>query len=239
MSGLRASLCAAVFSVLLSASSNQVAVDAGTIAAPKIENNIADPEELDGWRRMKEGEVVVQLTEANQIKYVTGKILIHDNPANVWKVLANPYEFEKKIAPHMTKVEMLTDRAEYTVMRCRFDICPPIPSISYDVASDYRLNEEITFHRVGGAFKDFRGNWLLKPHEQGKSTEVIYSMYIDTGLPVPQWIVRKAVRMELPKTLIGLRERLHKQSTIGGAVVTRSIMAAQGLTTAHINQVTP
>ncbi len=236
MSSLQMLLCFLIFSHFCTwANQLQSALDAPH--APRFLDDAKcatqESSEPDAWKRLKAGEVLVSSSEEGQTKFVVSRILIAQPPDKVWQVLANPFEFERKISPRMSKVQVLHDAPERSVLRCRMDIFPPIPSISYDVESTYRPLEEVAFHRIGGAFKDFKGCWGLRPHENGASTEVIYSMYIDTGLPVPQWIVRKAIKMELPRTLLALRKRIIHPATTHGAEETRSILAVHPLTTAH------
>lgn len=178
-------------------------------------------------RRLKDGEVLVESDDKNDNRFVVARILINDNPINVWRILTNPFEFAGKISPRMKDVEILEDTAERSVMKCKMEVFPPlIPFISYTVESDYKLHEFVQFKRVAGSLKDFSGTWALAPREGGQATEVTYSMHVDPGLPVPQWIIRKAMRMELPRTLIALRQRVtNSNATAIGAEPLKTILA--------------
>ncbi|MDZ4837822.1 MAG: SRPBCC family protein [Candidatus Melainabacteria bacterium] len=175
--------------------------------------------EIDNWRRLKEGDVIIESDDKGHNRFVVARILIGETPSNVWRVLTNPYEFAGKISPRMKDVQMIHDSAERSVMKCKMEVFPPlIPFISYTVESDYKLHEFVQFRRIAGSLKDFSGTWALAPRENGQATEVTYSMHVDPGLPVPQWIIRKAMKMELPQTLIALRERVvnNDATAIGG-----------------------
>lgn len=198
-----------------------------------VENQSADrtnkvlKAETENWRRLKAGDVIVDSDDKGDNRFVVARILISDNPVSVWRVLTNPFEFAGKISPRMKDVEILQDTAERSVMKCKMEVFPPlIPFISYTVESDYKLHEFVSFKRVAGSLKDFSGTWALTPREDGQATEVTYSMHVDPGLPVPQWIIRKAMRMELPRTLIALRERIiNSGATTAGAEPLKSILA--------------
>ncbi len=198
-------------------------------ASPSLAHDV-QAESGQEWRRLKDGEVIVESDDNGATtRFVVAKILIDDSPESVWRILTNPFEFQGKISPRMKEVEMLEDKAERSVMRCRVEVFPPVLSfITYTVESEYRPCEEIVFKRIGGTLKDFKGSWALSARENGRSTVVKYSMYVDPGLPVPQWLVRKAVRMELPRTLTALRDRIRAGDTAGGAQGLRSTMAAGG-----------
>ncbi|MBI1270555.1 hypothetical protein GC174_08995 [bacterium] len=181
--------------------------------------------------RLERGEVLVGLKNVGAKKYVTGRIIISHPIEKVWPVMGNPYEFENNISPGMQNLEVLTDTAGCSVMKVtiknNFPI--PLPPISYTVKSHYSHKEDgsfIEFKRMNGTFRDFHGFWQAKSVNGGSKTEVLYSMYLDTGFYVPQWIVRKGVSGELPKTLNSLRDRVDEICALTSKPLTRSISAA-------------
>lgn len=181
--------------------------------------------------RLNSGEVVVGLKNLGEKRYVTGKVLIPYSIDKVWPIMVNPYEFENNISPGMQNLEVLTDTNKFTVMKVtiknNFPI--PLPPISYTVKSKYLHKDSgsfIEFNRMGGTFKDFHGFWQAKSVQGGKKTEVLYSMYLDPGFYVPQWIIRKGVSAELPKTLNSLRKRVDSICNLSASPVKKSINAA-------------
>lgn len=181
--------------------------------------------------RLERGEVLVGLKNIGEKKYVTGRVVISHPIDKVWPVMVNPYEFENNISPGMKNLEVLTDTAGCSVMKVtiknNFPI--PLPPISYTVKSHYSHKEDgsfIEFKRMNGTFRDFHGFWQAKSVNGGSKTEVLYSMYLDTGFYVPQWIVRKGVSGELPKTLNSLRDRVDEICSLTSKPLTRSISAA-------------
>jgi hypothetical protein len=220
----RAALAVATLLVFVTASTSSGEARQVTSVMRKS-TELAKPENAD-WRRLKGGEILVDAVDQGSTRYVVARILIEDTPHNVWRVLTNPFEFEGKISPRMKDVEILVDASTRSVMKCKVEIFPPIiPFISYTVESDYKPFEQVLFKRVDGSLKDFRGGWYLAPRESGASTEVTYQMFVDPGMPVPQWIIRKAMRMELPRTLNALRDRIKGSDTAIGAEPLRTILA--------------
>jgi len=210
---------------------DKVAAD-GSVKTPVGSEKSYDAEkilrdETETWRRLKEGDVIVDADDKGENRFVVARILIGETPVNVWRILTNPFEFAGKISPRMKDVQILHDTAERSIMKCKMEVFPPlIPFISYTVESDYKLHESVQFKRVAGSLKDFSGTWALASREGGQATEVTYSMHVDPGLPIPQWIIRKAMKMELPRTLIALRQRVvNSDATIPGAEPLKSILA--------------
>ena len=168
---------------------------------------------LSVTERLDKGEVVVGLKEIGKKKFVTGRVWIPYSLDKVWPIMVNPYEFKSNISPGMRDLEVITDTANMSVLKvtAKYPIPLPIPPISYTVQSNYSHspdNSLVEFKRVGGALKDFHGFWRAKSICHGTKTEIFYSMYIEPGFFVPQWIIRRGVSGQLPDTLNSLRKRI-------------------------------
>lgn len=179
--------------------------------------------------RLQSGQVVVQLKKKEDLNYVEGKVLINQPPSRVWPIMTNPFEFEGKISPRMTQVQVMVDKIDLSLLKCKVHIGFFIPDITYVVESRYEPVERISFKRTAGDLKDFRGEWEVRPACGGSKTELTYSMFIDPGIPVPQWIIREGVKSELPRILNGLRDRVNAIYTQNEAPEARSILAAGNL----------
>lgn len=170
-------------------------------------------ESTDEKKKLDKGEVVVGLKDVGSTKFVTGKIIIDQSPDKVWPIMVNPFEFRGRISPRVKNVEVMTDQSHLSVLRMTMDTAPLplLPQLSYTVESRYEQNEKggrIEFRRIAGTLKDFRGFWEMSPAHGGTKTQLTYSMFLDPGFFVPQWIVREGVKSELPRTLVALRKRI-------------------------------
>lgn len=148
-----------------------------------------------------------------QVQYVVARLKIPYTVEQVWPVMANPYEFEQKISPRFHNDEVLLDTDSVSVISCHVNTVAFLPAIRYTVESRYENRRRISFHSLSGDLKDFRGSWELDPADGGKSSLVTYSLFVQPNLPVPQWIVRHAVKAEIPHILNSLRERVHRLAT--------------------------
>jgi carbon monoxide dehydrogenase subunit G len=194
--------------------SASVALAAPHTVAPEGGHSVVHAAENLELQQLEKGQVVVGLKDVGNTKYVTGKILINEPPEKVWPIMVNPFEFQGKISPRTKKVEVFTDEANLSVMKMTMDTSPVpfLPQMSYTVESRYEQSDKggrIEFRRIAGVVKDFRGCWDMAPADGGTKTELTYSMYIDPGFFVPQWIVREGVKGELPRTLSALRDRIN------------------------------
>ncbi len=167
--------------------------------------------EVAAYEKLEKGEIIVGMKTIGETKFVTGRMIVSQPPERVWPIMVNPYEFKGTISPRMTDLDVLVDQATTSTLKVNMDIMFPIPPITYIVKSKYQhsaLGGKIDFWRIGGTLKDFRGQWIMMPRDHGTKTELLYSMYLDPGFFVPQWIIRQGVRAELPKTLEALRSRV-------------------------------
>jgi ribosome-associated toxin RatA of RatAB toxin-antitoxin module len=178
--------------------------------------------------RLAKGEVVVGLRNVGSVRYVTGTILLDHSPEQVWPIMVNPFEFQGKISPRMKTVEVMLDKEDESILRVTLDLGFFIPNFTYTVDSKYSRNERIDFKRLGGTLKDFSGSWEMKPADNGTKTELTYSMYVDPGFFVPQWVMREGVKVELPTTLTALRKRLDGVYEHQNSLEPKSILAARG-----------
>jgi len=159
--------------------------------------------------RLKKGDIVIEVKESGTEKIVSGRILLDDSAEKIWPILANPYEFANGLYPRMRKIEILKNEKEHSRMSCTIDLGMVLPKIVATVDTDYVPARRIDFHKVGGSLKSLSGGWTLTPQADGK-TEVAYWMNIDPGIPVPAWVVREGIKMELPNTLKAVRKRLNE-----------------------------
>ncbi|CAM6000541.1 unnamed protein product [Sphagnum balticum] len=190
---------------------------------PLSARNIVAPNNLE--ERLERGEVIVGLKDEGPVKFVTGSVLINEPPEKVWPIMVNPFEFRGRISPRMKEVEVMKDSADVSVLKVTLDVIV-IPHFTYVVESRYENSERVDFHRIGGTLKDFKGYWAMNPAHNGTQTQLTYSMYIDPGFPVPQWIIREGVKSELPKTLLALRKRVNEVYEKSEKPVSHTILAA-------------
>lgn len=182
-------------------------------------------------QKLDNGEVVVGMENVGKTKFVTGRVLIDQPPEKVWPIMVNPFEFQQKISPRMKTCEVVVDKLQKSILKVTMDTFP-IPDVTYLVESDYTRTDggaRIDFHRIGGTLKDFKGHWLMNPAHHGQKTELVYSMYLDPGFYVPQWIVRMGVKQELPRTLLALRKRVDEVVANNSALEKKTILAATPL----------
>ncbi|PWU00399.1 MAG: hypothetical protein C5B53_04115 [Candidatus Melainabacteria bacterium] len=218
MTGRTPQIHALVFVLLFSATMN-LNSEAIAVEVPSIASR----------NHSKPGDVLVRVQNHGSAKTVVGTIEIDQSPHRIWPILVNPYELQASICPRMKEIEMLCDEPNTSLMKVKVDCGIFFPHISYIVESKYTRNQRIDFRRIGGTLKDFTGYWQIEPLDDGSRSRVTYSLFIEPGIPVPQWLVREAIKVELPKTLRALRRRVDYLCEGNHKAISKTILAAKPL----------
>jgi hypothetical protein len=80
-----------------------------------------------------------------------------------------------------------------------------IPKLTYEFRASYEQPSRVSIERISGDLRTLRGSWVLQ--SEGDDTIAHYAIVLAPGFWVPHWIVRAALRRDLPKMLRALRTR--------------------------------
>ena len=69
-------------------------------------------------------------------------------------------------------------------------------------------------HRLSGAFKQVDGYWKLDPLDGGHTTLVTYASYVDGGFLVPQGLVKRQSRIDMPQVMSTLKAQTESQGAV-------------------------
>jgi Polyketide cyclase / dehydrase and lipid transport len=87
-----------------------------------------------------------------------------------------------------------------------------VPKVTYEIRALYDQPSRVSIERVAGDLRDLRGSWELQ--SDGEYTIAHYSVELVPGFWVPQWLVKSALRRDLPKMLRALRSRAEALQTL-------------------------
>jgi uncharacterized membrane protein len=90
-----------------------------------------------------------------------------------------------------------------------------MPDAYYVIRADYERFERIRFSNVRGDFRENRGEWALRPVDDGKAIIVTYRVYVVPRFYVPRWILRSALKRDLPQLMAALRARVEAPPPAG------------------------
>src|SRR5271169_2563179 len=151
-------------------------------------------------------EVRVSLDSAEQSGNAIATVRIHARREVVWSLITSCPE-SLILVPGLVACQVLEtapDRS-WQLIRHVMNYSWFVPKLTYDIRASYEQPLRVSIERVSGDLRILRGSWVLS--SDGDYTLAHYAVDLAPGFWVPQWIVRSALRRDLPKMLRALRSR--------------------------------
>jgi len=151
-------------------------------------------------------EVHVFLDPAEQSGNAKATVRIHARREVVWSLITSCPE-SVALVPGLVACEVLETAPDRSWQRIRhvMNYSWFVPKLTYDIRASYDQPSRVSIERISGDLRILRGSWVL--NSDGDYTLAHYAVDLAPGFWVPQWIVRSALRHDLPKMLRALRSR--------------------------------
>ena len=136
--------------------------------------------------------------------YQTSKITVHSKPEHVWRILTD-YDNAQFIFPCVKKCKLVKDKGTHKIVEHSVKPSGFPGSFTYVLEvkeTPHRLQE---WRRVSGDFHDVDGFWRLDPSDDGNSTVVTYASYVNGGFFMPQALIKRQTRMDVPAVMAALK----------------------------------
>ncbi len=146
----------------------------------------------------------------SQGAHLGGAIWIRASRPQVWKVISDPASHPEYLKS-VRESEILHESRNQQLIRHQVKLGILPMRFNYRYRADQRPAEAIDFKMVDGDLRQFQGRWrLLDAARLGFSegTIVFYQLHLDPGSIVPQGILEKNLRKDLPQMLKLLRQRV-------------------------------
>ena len=150
--------------------------------------------------------VTVALGPGEQSGTAHGTVRIHASRETVWSLITSCQE-SVKLFPGLEACEVLETAPDQSWQKIRhvMNYSWYLPKLTYLVRATYDPPSKVSIERISGDLRTVRGSWELK--SDGDYTIAHYTVDLAPGFWVPHWIVRSALRKDLPKMLRALRSR--------------------------------
>jgi len=125
----------------------------------------------------------------------------------VWQVITNCEEVPTYL-PKIRSCRILAKGANWEIIRHEVKWMWLMPKLHYVFKSTYTAHKRIEVSRVAGDLRELQGTWRLTRIDEGRKTIVNYSIFLDLGFFVPQWMVRHTLKRELPEVLTAFRKQV-------------------------------
>jgi hypothetical protein len=151
-------------------------------------------------------EVGAALDSAAQSGSVSATVRIHARREVVWSLVTS-CEVALKTVPGLVACEVLDTAPDgsWQLIRHVIDYSWYLPRLTYEMRATYEYPSRVSIERVAGDLSVLKGSWYLE--SDGEFTVAHYSLALAPGFWVPRWLVRAALRHDLPKMLRALRAR--------------------------------
>jgi ribosome-associated toxin RatA of RatAB toxin-antitoxin module len=151
-------------------------------------------------------DVAVSLDATEQSGSASATIRIHARRQVVWSLITSCAE-ELNLVPGLVGCEVLETSPDGLSQRIRHEMNYSwyLPRLTFEVRASYDEPSRVSIERISGDLRVLRGSWRLQ--SDGDDTIAHYTVDLAPGFWVPHWMVRSALRRDLPKMLRALRIR--------------------------------
>jgi len=151
-------------------------------------------------------DVSVTLDATEQSGSAHASVRIHAPREVVWSLITSCAE-ALGLVPGLESCEILQTAPDRSWQRIRHVLHYSwyMPRLTYEIRATYDPPSRVSIERISGDLRLLRGSWQLQ--RDGDYTIAHYSVELAPGFWVPHWIVRAALRRDLPKMLRALRAR--------------------------------
>ncbi len=153
-----------------------------------------------------EFQVGVALDATEQSGSADATVRIHASRETIWGLITSCAE-TLHMVPALEQCEVLETAPDHSWQTIRqvLNYSWYFPKLTYVLRATYDKPARVTVERFAGDLKTLRVSWTLQP--DGDYTLAQYKIDLAPGFWVPRWVVRVALRHDLPKMLGALRAR--------------------------------
>jgi len=156
--------------------------------------------------------------------YTVARVSIKSSPEKVFQILAD-YDNAPKVFPQLKKSKLIQDHGTSKIVKHVLAPSGVPGTYEYTVEVKESAPHSLEWHRISGAFKQVDGYWKLEPLDGGHTTLVTYASYVDGGLFLPQALVRRQCRIDMPGVMATLKAQAEANS--GVQIANRPVVHVQ------------
>jgi hypothetical protein len=156
--------------------------------------------------------ISVSLDPAEQSGSASATVRIHAPRDVVWSLITSCPE-SLRMVPGLEVCDVVETARDQSWQRIRhvMNYSWYLPKLTYLIRANYDPPSKVSIERISGDLRTLRGSWELT--NDGDYTIAHYTVDLAPGFWVPHWIVRSALRKDLPRMLRALRSRAETSVT--------------------------
>jgi ribosome-associated toxin RatA of RatAB toxin-antitoxin module len=173
-----------------------------------VENNPSSELEQTEKDLLAKGKVIILDKSGGKPKgKVRAAILIRAPVEEIWDVLVD-CQHAPEFVPGLKDCKVLRSEGDTETIEHEVKFSWLIPKVIYTFRAKYQIQKQIDFKSIGGDLKEVEGSWVLESIGDGNQTILIYSVYLNPGFFIPQWLVNFTLRRNLPDLMKSVRDRV-------------------------------
>jgi len=150
-------------------------------------------------------DVRVVLATDQQSGKADASIRIHASRETIWALITNCRD-ALTLVPGLEGCDVISSAPDGSqIIRHRLNYSWYVPKLTYELRAVYQKPMQVSVDRISGDLKKLHVSWTLTA--AGEDTIAHYAIELTPGFWVPHWVVRVALRRDLPKMLLSLRAR--------------------------------
>jgi len=163
-----------------------------------------------------EFQVQVALDSEGQRGRASAVVRIRARREVVWSLIKSCAE-SVKLVPGLDACAVLETAPDgsWQIIRQVLDYSWFVPKLTYEIRATYNYPAQISIERISGDLSELKASWNLQ--NDGDYTIARHQVELAPGFWVPQWLVRGALRHDLPKLMRALRVRAELVQRQGSA----------------------
>lgn len=153
--------------------------------------------------------------------YQVSRVHVKAKPEQVWQLLAD-YDNAQYIFPCLKKCRLVKDRGRSKLVEQEISPKGVPGSFAYVLEIKETVNKRQEWHRISGDFHEVDGFWQLDQTDDGAGTLVTYASYVNGGFFIPQALIKRQVRIDIPSVMATLKAHVETS----GQIASRRIESA-------------
>ena len=151
-------------------------------------------------------DVAVTLDPGEQSGNAKASVRIHARREVIWALITSCTE-ALHLVPGLVACDVKETAPDRSWQRIRhvLDYSWYVPKLTYEIRASYDQPSRVSIERISGDLRVLRGSWVLQT--DGDYSIAHYAVDLAPGFWVPRWIVRAALKRDLPQMLRALRSR--------------------------------
>lgn len=142
------------------------------------------------------------------------RFVINAKAADIWKILTD-YNNATYVFPCLKKCRLVADKGSTKLVE--HHIRPSGVPTNFEYLLEIKEHDDKLlqqWRRVKGDFAALEGFWKLEPLDNGAKTQVTYASYIDGGFFLPQGLIKRQTKIDMPQVMTALRNQAETSKEI-------------------------